>query len=326
MPQLHPQECFLLERYTSLEYIGALRDAWREVVRLHEKALDDFMRQAPADLRSRHLSEQPDVTWGTVVLPNFRSTLQSLMNAFIYRSHDDPRAFRIGGGVTYDLCKGAVEYWNGWMGQDILDQINLFEREAIRHDSNLRITCQEGEWMDGDLTYDYTEDAWGPLALPDRIPAYELDPSVVIRPGEPVVVTGLYLPDIDNACAQFLHPYRTRQLEPEALKKLGMGEIYVTQGLKKDEYGDWEETQDVIPTWTLIRRIPDRYIAVPPEGFYPKDQPSTGRVAAGQPCPQSGTWWTPAKPDARRAFAQGDTMPDYPDSSYGATVWYREAE
>jgi len=98
MPQLHPQECFLLERYTSLEYIGALRDAWREVVRLHEKALDDFMRQAPADLRSRHLSEQPDVTWGTVVLPNFRSTLQSLMNAFIYRSHDDPRAFRIGGG------------------------------------------------------------------------------------------------------------------------------------------------------------------------------------------------------------------------------------
>ena len=228
--------------------------------------------------------------------------------------------------MTYDLCKGAVEYWNGWMGQDMLDQIDPFEREAIKRDSNLRITCRDVGWEEGNLTYRYTDDAWGPLALPAAIPAYELDPSVVIRPGEPVVVTGLYLPDVENACAQFLHPYRTRQLEPEALKKLGMGEIYVTQGLKKDEYGDWEETQDVVPTWTLIRRVPDRYIAVPPEGFYPKDQPSTGRVAAGQPCPQAGTWWTPAKPDARRAFAQGDIMPDYPDSRYGATIWYREAE
>jgi len=54
--------------------------------------------------------------------------------------------------------------------------------------------------------------------------------------------------------------------------------------------------------------------------------PSSGRVAANHPCPQAGTWWTPAKPDARRTFAQGDIMPDYPDSSYGATVWYREAE
>jgi hypothetical protein len=27
-----------------------------------------------------------------------------------------------------------------------------------------------------------------------------------------------------------------------------------------------------------------------------------------------------------RAFAVGDIMPDYPDSRYDATVWYREAE
>ena len=51
-----------------------------------------------------------------------------------------------------------------------------------------------------------------------------------------------------------------------------------------------------------------------------------GRCPAGQPCPQAGSWWTPAKADARRAFAVGDIMPDYPDSSYGTTIWYREAE
>lgn len=50
------------------------------------------------------------------------------------------------------------------------------------------------------------------------------------------------------------------------------------------------------------------------------------RCEAGQPCPQTGTWWTPAKPDARRVFNQGEAMPDFPDSSYGATIWYRAAE
>lgn len=101
--------------------------------------------------------------------------------------------------------------------------------------------------------------------------------------------------------------------------------VWVRQGLTKDEYGDWEEERDILPTWTLIRRVPERYIVVPPEGFYPKGQPSTGRVEAGQPCPHTGTWWTPAKPDARQAFTQGEVMPDFLGSSYGATIWYREA-
>lgn len=79
--------------------------------------------------------------------------------------------------------------------------------------------------------------------------------------------------------------------------------------------------------------------ALPEFPYYPKDlvdwarsyQPDNpqnrlGRCEANQPCPQAGNWWTPAKPDARRAFTQGEVMPDYPDSSYGATIWYREAE
>ncbi|BAK75938.1 protein of unknown function [Pseudogulbenkiania sp. NH8B] len=73
--------------------------------------------------------------------------------------------------------------------------------------------------------------------------------------------------------------------------------------------------------------------------YYPKDmvdwarnfQPDSpelklGRCEAGQPCPQAGTWWTPAKPDAHRHFSLGEIMPAFPDSTYGATIWYREAE
>ncbi|HEY0844752.1 MAG TPA: hypothetical protein VGE12_05265, partial [Noviherbaspirillum sp.] len=46
------------------------------------------------------------------------------------------------------------------------------------------------------------------------------------------------------------------------------------------------------------------------------------RCEAKQPCPRTGFWWTPAKQHSRRYFNQGDIMPDFPDSPYGATVWY----
>lgn len=57
----------------------------------------------------------------------------------------------------------------------------------------------------------------------------------------------------------------------------------------------------------------------------PAPRAHPGRCEAGHPCPQAGTWWTPAKPDARRAFVAGEIMPDFPGSTYGATIWYRVA-
>ncbi len=47
-----------------------------------------------------------------------------------------------------------------------------------------------------------------------------------------------------------------------------------------------------------------------------------GRCDAKGSCPQSGIWWTPAKQNSRTYFKQGDVMPDFPDSTYGATIWY----
>jgi hypothetical protein len=50
--------------------------------------------------------------------------------------------------------------------------------------------------------------------------------------------------------------------------------------------------------------------------------PQKMRCEATQPCPQSGYWHTPAKPNSRALFTQGGVMPDFPDSNYGATIWY----
>lgn len=49
-------------------------------------------------------------------------------------------------------------------------------------------------------------------------------------------------------------------------------------------------------------------------------QPSRSSVRAGDPCPHSGFWFTPAKLGSRRLFQEGELMPSF-SSDYGATLW-----
>jgi hypothetical protein len=46
------------------------------------------------------------------------------------------------------------------------------------------------------------------------------------------------------------------------------------------------------------------------------------RCEAGNPCPQGGYWFTPAKAGSRRRFSTGETMPEIKDSPWGSTIWY----
>lgn len=44
------------------------------------------------------------------------------------------------------------------------------------------------------------------------------------------------------------------------------------------------------------------------------------RCQAGEPCPQTGYWFTPARPDSRRLFRQGEVMPEV-GGDFGSTIW-----
>jgi hypothetical protein len=84
---------------------------------------------------------------------------------------------------------------------------------------------------------------------------------------------------------------------------------------------------DNSPLW-MARFDPDSQWPTPSARTAMKFAP-TGtdlRCAAGGACPYPGIWWTPANPSARRVFQQGEVMPDFPESTYGATIWYRESE
>jgi hypothetical protein len=64
--------------------------------------------------------------------------------------------------------------------------------------------------------------------------------------------------------------------------------------------------------------------------FYPKDLVDWARawrpevipsVPGGKPCPKAGRGATLAQPGSARNFEEGEIMPDFPGSSYGATFW-----
>ncbi|WP_374423176.1 hypothetical protein [Chromobacterium sp.] len=279
MPPLQPQEVYLLEYLVSFEHFCNARDAMREAVRFGEQCLDEFMQNLPADLRRRHTSEQPDVVWGGLVLPNLRSSLDGLIEGCILRSHGDPQAFRgLVGTHGRSINKNISEFDASWMPEPLGTMFWDALFKAIALDKVIGATIG-GEWQEGSLSRhcDFSDPS-GVLGgtnirLPKQIPVYELDHSVVIGPGDQVKECGVYLPDSENTAAQFLHPGRWWPEEPG---------ISVRQGLSKDEEGWWDDEQDVYPSrWTLVRRIPKQFLEVPPEGFYPKNQPSSGRVEGG---------------------------------------------
>lgn len=66
---------------------------------------------------------------------------------------------------------------------------------------------------------------------------------------------------------------------------------------------------------------------------YPKDlvayarsaapeRKTPAQIQAGQPCTHSGYWFSPAQQNSRRYFQQGEIMPEFKDSPWGATIWY----
>ena len=310
MAQLHPQEIFLLEYFSSVEYLRKVRDAWKAFVEHNERCLDEFMHHLPTDLRRRHVSRQGDIVWNSVVMPNFRATLAALEQGCIELANGDPSGYWKGGGVSSDF-KGQLEYDREWMSEEDQGIYSTLISAALKLDNNFGYTIM-GTWDEGNLTYGYAPEAFGPLDLPARIPRYQLDESVQMNTGEEIPMTGIYLPEARNAAARFIYIIPSQVEDaPE-----------VTVWTEKDEYGDlaadeWQSTR-----WTLVRRVEGEFIDVPPEGFFPENSLVTGRCEANHRCPGTGYWWTPACENSRRRFEEGEIMPEFPDSQYGSTIWY----
>jgi hypothetical protein len=308
---LNPQEIYLLERYTSVEYFGEMRDAWGAMIKHVEDCLDKFMHNLPLDYRNRALPEQPDAVWGEHVLPNFRATFQGLCKGYIELSHGDLSSLAYAHGPGSDF-KGQMDFWAEWMGEHDVEIYRKLMGIATEKAGNIGFT-DGAYWNAGTLSIRYNSKSRGALNPPPNWPSYRLVPSVKVATDARVTQNGIYLPDIDNSCAQFLS--MEYDVAPEASVFIGMKDLFLPDtGLKYGESAIHEKRPCI---WTLVERVADQGgISSNPSLLAAKSH----RVPAGQACPESGFYFTPAKADSRRHFTQGELLPGF-DANYGMTIW-----
>ncbi len=304
---LIPQEALLLEQYSSLDYYGRARDAWEATVKHCDDCLERFMRKLPADYRSRPQPLQPDIVWGQTVIPNFRDTLQFMYDGYIKRSHGDWTCYLgFQGGINGDV-RGQREFSTEWFDEveaGAGDRYYGLLHKARHYAANIWPTSG-AYWAKSELTTRYNQDARGPLPELAQWPKYRLNPDVSINTDEPVPRTGIYLPTIDDSCAQFL-------IAGDPADKANVGY-------------DPKRMQNVsrAPTrWILVERVPGESVEDPLADLLEGAVDArVERVPAGMPCPHSGWWHTPAKLASRRRFKQGDVLPKIENSDYGETFW-----
>lgn len=265
MAVLHPQECYLLEKFISPEHYAATRDAVIAYIDAHEAAFARYLREMPLNNRKLPLWQQADVVWGNRVMPNIRDLKEHFITRTIQRINNNPEAFHIGAAMRY-ISKGITECWDGWMTKREIEMISELQGIASKLDGRLSTTL-DATWDGGDLTYDsdgvYTSDD-----IPSKLPRYELDLTVRIELGDNPVQTGIYLPDIDFAPARFI-PADFGE-PPEARQGIERSEYVNKSGKRSYSWKDsvWSKTG-----WTLIRRVEGEFIDVPPGGFFPEGKP-----------------------------------------------------
>jgi hypothetical protein len=305
------QEIYLIERYISTDYFGKLRDTWAELIAHVEGCLKDFMEKLPVDYRRRPLPEQPDAVWGELVLPNFRDTYQSLCDGYIRLSHGDIGGLSHCHGPRNDF-KGQMEFWSGWMS--LSDQQHYSDIMHIATSIAGNVMFTEGAmWDPLDLAAEYDEGSRGPLNPPTTWPTYGIVSGVTVATGTPIAKAGIYVPDIDNSCSQFLSTEYSEA--PEASVFVRMKDLF--HPVTREKYSETPEYDKRPCIWRLVERTSDSSTVVTAPIL---PLPERHRVPGGDACPETGYYFTPAKAGSRRAFKKGDILPTL-DTAYGTTIW-----
>jgi len=305
---LDRKEIYLLEHYSSIEYFRVCRDTWGAMVTHVEQALDTFMRNLPLDYRNRPLPEQPDVVWGEQVLPNFRDTYDSLCDGLVLLINGDSSGLSRCNGPLNDFI-GQREFWAEWMPADDREKYSALLRKATDIARNISST-EKSYWKPGELAGSNNSGPAGPVEFPKIFPGYRLNRAVTLRSGDPIRITGIYLPDIDDSCAEFINIGYGNT--PEAITYIG--EEVLLHPTTKVPYGTKKIYKNVACTWTMVEHdtgAPTSPSFVPTQSI---------RVTGGHECPQTGFYFSPAKASSRQWFERGEAMPSF-ESEYGLTIW-----
>jgi hypothetical protein len=175
------------------------------------------------------------------------------------------------------------------------------------------VSVKTGE---GHTLSNYPE-AFGPLNAPHQWPSYVINRDISVRAGTKTKQSGIYLPDVENSCAQFLS--MNYEKSPDANVLVGFEDLLdPATGEKYDQRPICEKRSCV---WYLIERTSERG----EDSKLTHEARNDFRIQAGGTCPDTGFYFTPARPGSRRVFQKGEVMPAF-DTAYGTTIWQWDSD
>ena len=140
--------------------------------------------------------------------------------------------------------------------------------------------------------------------MPGSYPIYRLDSRNIVRSKEKINKTGVYVcNEYDNKLI-----FLASSKEDDN----GFAPRYACRNKETREKLYFETS------WTLIERISDQGGTV--ESMVIENL----KALAGQKCPKTGYWWSPANQSNSRYFTEGDIFPKL-ENDWGETIWYLEA-
>lgn len=307
--KINPKAAYLLEQFSSIEFFEIMRNHYSLFLESLEELFEIYMHNLPYNLRDLPLPEQADINWGETVLPNLRNTMDRIDFA-----HKKIKS----GDYTYLDCvgeirsnhKGLSEFSSDWMDELPYDKVKQcwdYYSIATSYASVIESTYPTS-WDMNTLIYDFKKiNIFNNiiLDLPNSYPIYRINPEITVKSNEKLEITGIYL------CQEI--EGRIEFMAASEEEDNGVASV-VAVGHDPDTY----ETLYVEVNWTLIERISDV------GGSDNSIEIERLKALAGQGCPKTGTWWSPANKSQSRYFKEGEVFPKIESSDWGETVWYLE--
>lgn len=307
--KINPKVAYLLEQFSSLEFFEIMRNNYHLFLESLEELFEIYMHNLPYNLRDLPLPEQADINWGSTVLPNLRETMDRIDYAYAKVKSGDFTYLNYVGEISSNQ-KGLSEFSPHWMDDlpdDKVKQCWDYNLIATSYASVIGQTYPT-YWDMDTLIYDFkTIDIFDNiiLDLPNSYPIYRINPEITVKSNEKLEKTGIYL------CQEIGD--RIEFMAASEEKDNGVANVIIV-GHDPETY----ETLFAEANWILIERIADE------GGSAESIQIETKIKIAGNICPESGFWWSPANHSQSRYFQQGERFPEVENNAWGETIWYLE--
>ena len=304
--ELFPKEIYAIEQFLSYEYYYETVKLWEDLIQYAEGLLDKYSANLAPDHRAQHPSHQADYVWGTIVLPNFKGVLHHLVDGLDDLKEGFLPILRRMSSINNAAIAQGRDYPYDWMEKvekGAVEKYEAKEKIVLIRATNIYIASDyyTAQWDYKDLLKD--EYVVG-IDFSKHLPKYQLNTNIMVKTGEPIMVTGIYRSiEPYSACNFMIKEEKMSAKHAEDWKLAPKVYAFATTPDFFTTPDTIEDSKKVETTWVLVEKV----IEHDDSNVILDSQKISQR--GGENAPKTGYWQTPAQPNSRQYIKQGEVLP-----------------